>query len=172
MSFPNALTELTCSSICWILCFCVSQLVMTHLQSILENVDTPELLRQSVKCILQVAHCYPHVFSINFRVSLFYSPIYYLLCSLRYSVFILNALAHVSTGDFKMWAFFTGYGGYIGGLAHRPHSEAVGHTASLRLFAFPFYLVIILSFLIFFSNDVFGIFLGCQRSFSVTFTCI
>ncbi|TWW64306.1 Serine/threonine-protein kinase SMG1 [Takifugu flavidus] len=48
-------------------CFCVFQLVMTNLQSILENVDTPELLCQSVKCILQVAHCYPHVFSINFR---------------------------------------------------------------------------------------------------------
>uniref|UniRef100_A0A674MC73 non-specific serine/threonine protein kinase n=1 Tax=Takifugu rubripes TaxID=31033 RepID=A0A674MC73_TAKRU len=45
----------------------VMQLVMTNLQSILENVDTPELLCQSVKCILQVAHCYPHVFSINFR---------------------------------------------------------------------------------------------------------
>lgn len=42
---------------------------MSNLQSILENVDTPELLCQSVKCILQVARCYPHVFSINFRVS-------------------------------------------------------------------------------------------------------
>lgn len=45
------------------------QLVMSNLQSILENVDTPELLCQSVKCILQVARCYPHVFSTNFRVS-------------------------------------------------------------------------------------------------------
>ncbi|KAM9392172.1 serine/threonine-protein kinase SMG1 [Pholidichthys leucotaenia] len=45
----------------------VMQLVMTNLQSILENVDTPELLCQSVKCILQVARCYPHVFSTNFR---------------------------------------------------------------------------------------------------------
>lgn len=42
---------------------------MSNLQSILENVDTPELLCQSVKCILQVARCYPHVFSTNFRVS-------------------------------------------------------------------------------------------------------
>lgn len=42
---------------------------MSNLQSILENVDTPELLCQSVKCILQVARSYPHVFSTNFRVS-------------------------------------------------------------------------------------------------------
>ncbi|XP_008297822.1 serine/threonine-protein kinase SMG1 [Stegastes partitus] len=45
----------------------IMQLVMTNLQSILENVDTPELLCQSVRCILQVARCYPHVFSTNFR---------------------------------------------------------------------------------------------------------
>lgn len=58
--------------------------------------------------------------------------------------------------NFKMCAFFTGYSGYIGGLAHRPHSEAVGHTASLRSFAFPFYLVITVSFFFFFSGkDVF-----------------
>ena len=48
---------------------CVLQLVMSSLQSILENLDTPELLCQSVRCILQVARCYPHVFSTNFRVS-------------------------------------------------------------------------------------------------------
>uniref|UniRef100_A0A3Q4GZX5 SMG1 nonsense mediated mRNA decay associated PI3K related kinase n=1 Tax=Neolamprologus brichardi TaxID=32507 RepID=A0A3Q4GZX5_NEOBR len=48
----------------------IMQMVMSNLQSILENVDTPELLCQSVKCILQVAHCYPHVFSTNFRVSI------------------------------------------------------------------------------------------------------
>uniref|UniRef100_A0A8C5FT58 Serine/threonine-protein kinase SMG1 N-terminal domain-containing protein n=1 Tax=Gadus morhua TaxID=8049 RepID=A0A8C5FT58_GADMO len=42
----------------------VMQLVMSSLQSILENLDTPE---QSVKCILQVARAYPHVFSTNFR---------------------------------------------------------------------------------------------------------
>uniref|UniRef100_A0A3Q1G084 SMG1 nonsense mediated mRNA decay associated PI3K related kinase n=1 Tax=Acanthochromis polyacanthus TaxID=80966 RepID=A0A3Q1G084_9TELE len=48
----------------------IMQLVMTNLQSILENVDTPELLCQSVNCILQVARCYPHVFSTNFRVSI------------------------------------------------------------------------------------------------------
>ncbi|KAK0144339.1 Serine/threonine-protein kinase SMG1 [Merluccius polli] len=45
----------------------VMQLVMSSLQSILENLDTPELLCQSVKCILQVARSYPHVFSTNFR---------------------------------------------------------------------------------------------------------
>ncbi|XP_071393422.1 serine/threonine-protein kinase SMG1 [Centroberyx affinis] len=45
----------------------VMQLVMSSLQSILENVDTPELLCQSVTCILQVARSYPHVFSTNFR---------------------------------------------------------------------------------------------------------
>uniref|UniRef100_A0A3P9L1G2 Serine/threonine-protein kinase SMG1 N-terminal domain-containing protein n=1 Tax=Oryzias latipes TaxID=8090 RepID=A0A3P9L1G2_ORYLA len=45
----------------------IMQLVMSSLQSILENVDTPELLCQSVRCILQVARCYPHVFSTNFR---------------------------------------------------------------------------------------------------------
>ncbi|KAF7200875.1 serine/threonine-protein kinase SMG1 isoform X2 [Nothobranchius furzeri] len=45
----------------------IMQLVMSNLQSILENVDTPELLCHSVKCILQVARCYPHVFSTNFR---------------------------------------------------------------------------------------------------------
>ncbi|XP_056263705.1 serine/threonine-protein kinase SMG1 isoform X2 [Pseudoliparis swirei] len=45
----------------------VMQLVMSNLQSILENVDTPELLAHSVRCILQVARCYPHVFSTNFR---------------------------------------------------------------------------------------------------------
>ncbi|XP_035389717.1 serine/threonine-protein kinase SMG1 [Electrophorus electricus] len=45
----------------------VMQLVMSSLQSILENLDTPELLCQSVKCILLVAHCYPHIFSTNFR---------------------------------------------------------------------------------------------------------
>ncbi|KAM7372511.1 hypothetical protein PAMP_009675 [Pampus punctatissimus] len=45
----------------------VMQLVMSNLQSILENVDTPQLLCQSVCCILQVARCYPHVFSTNFR---------------------------------------------------------------------------------------------------------
>ncbi|XP_059929779.1 serine/threonine-protein kinase SMG1-like [Gadus macrocephalus] len=45
----------------------VMQLVMSSLQSILENLDTPELLCQSVKCILQVARAYPHVFSTNFR---------------------------------------------------------------------------------------------------------
>ncbi|XP_062388673.1 serine/threonine-protein kinase SMG1 isoform X3 [Sardina pilchardus] len=43
------------------------QLVMSSLQSILENLDTPELLCQSVKCILLVARCYPHIFSTNFR---------------------------------------------------------------------------------------------------------
>ncbi|KAK7938455.1 hypothetical protein WMY93_001781 [Mugilogobius chulae] len=42
-------------------------MVMNNLQSILENVDTPELLCQSVRCILQVARSYPHVFSTNFR---------------------------------------------------------------------------------------------------------
>lgn len=42
---------------------------MSSLQSILENLDTPELLCQSVKCILLVARCYPHIFSTNFRVS-------------------------------------------------------------------------------------------------------
>uniref|UniRef100_A0A8C3BLY3 non-specific serine/threonine protein kinase n=1 Tax=Cairina moschata TaxID=8855 RepID=A0A8C3BLY3_CAIMO len=46
------------------------QLVMTSLQSILENVDTPELLCKCVKCILLVSRCYPHIFSTNFRVSL------------------------------------------------------------------------------------------------------
>uniref|UniRef100_A0A672JXD5 Serine/threonine-protein kinase SMG1 n=1 Tax=Sinocyclocheilus grahami TaxID=75366 RepID=A0A672JXD5_SINGR len=45
----------------------VMQLVMSSLQSILENLDTPELLCQSVKCILLLARCYPHVFSTNFR---------------------------------------------------------------------------------------------------------
>ncbi|KAM4698242.1 serine/threonine-protein kinase SMG1 [Rhinophrynus dorsalis] len=45
----------------------VMQLVMTSLQSILENVDTPELLCQCVKCILLVSRCYPHIFSTNFR---------------------------------------------------------------------------------------------------------
>ncbi|KAL4659048.1 serine/threonine-protein kinase SMG1 isoform X1 [Arapaima gigas] len=45
----------------------VMQLVMTNLQSILENLDTPELLCQSVKCILLVARCYPHIFSASFR---------------------------------------------------------------------------------------------------------
>ncbi|XP_063555837.1 serine/threonine-protein kinase SMG1-like isoform X1 [Gorilla gorilla gorilla] len=45
----------------------VMQLVMTSLQSILENVDTPELLCKCVKCILLVAQCYPHIFSTNFR---------------------------------------------------------------------------------------------------------
>ncbi|PNI91502.1 SMG1 isoform 11, partial [Pan troglodytes] len=45
----------------------VMQLVMTSLQSILENVDTPELLCKCVKCILLVARCYPHIFSTNFR---------------------------------------------------------------------------------------------------------
>jgi len=56
----------------------VIQLVMSSLQSILENLDTPELLCQSVKCILLVARCYPHIFSTNFRVrrtsSLNFSP--------------------------------------------------------------------------------------------------
>ncbi|XP_030645489.1 serine/threonine-protein kinase SMG1 isoform X2 [Chanos chanos] len=45
----------------------VMQLVMSSLQSILENLDTPELLCQCVKCILMVARCYPHIFSTNFR---------------------------------------------------------------------------------------------------------
>lgn len=49
--------------------FSLLQLVMNSLQSILENLDTPELLCQSVKCILLVARCYPHIFSTNFRVS-------------------------------------------------------------------------------------------------------
>ncbi|XP_034047301.1 serine/threonine-protein kinase SMG1-like [Thalassophryne amazonica] len=43
------------------------QMVMSNLQTILENVDTPELLCQTVKCILQLARCYPHIFSTNFR---------------------------------------------------------------------------------------------------------
>ncbi|XP_051487660.1 serine/threonine-protein kinase SMG1 isoform X3 [Apus apus] len=43
------------------------QLVMTSLQSILENVETPELLCKCVKCILLVSRCYPHIFSTNFR---------------------------------------------------------------------------------------------------------
>ncbi|XP_065588599.1 serine/threonine-protein kinase SMG1 isoform X4 [Cyrtonyx montezumae] len=43
------------------------QLVMTSLQSILENVDTPELLCKCVKCILLLSRCYPHIFSTNFR---------------------------------------------------------------------------------------------------------
>ncbi|XP_044160054.1 LOW QUALITY PROTEIN: serine/threonine-protein kinase SMG1 [Bufo gargarizans] len=45
----------------------VMQLVMTSLQSILENLDTPELLCKCVKCILLVSRCYPHIFSTNFR---------------------------------------------------------------------------------------------------------
>ncbi|XP_048465617.1 serine/threonine-protein kinase SMG1 [Rhincodon typus] len=45
----------------------VMQLVMVSLQTVLENVDTPELLCQCVKCILLVARCYPHIFSTNFR---------------------------------------------------------------------------------------------------------
>ncbi|XP_062915129.1 serine/threonine-protein kinase SMG1 isoform X2 [Mobula hypostoma] len=45
----------------------VMQLVMISLQTVLENVDTPELLCQCVKCILLVARCYPHIFSTNFR---------------------------------------------------------------------------------------------------------
>ncbi|XP_053551228.1 serine/threonine-protein kinase SMG1 isoform X2 [Bombina bombina] len=45
----------------------VMQLVMTSLQSILENVDTPELLCKCVQCILLVSRCYPHIFSTNFR---------------------------------------------------------------------------------------------------------
>ncbi|XP_074867075.1 serine/threonine-protein kinase SMG1 isoform X1 [Carettochelys insculpta] len=45
----------------------VMQLIMTSLQSILENVDTPELLCKCVKCILLVSRCYPHIFSTNFR---------------------------------------------------------------------------------------------------------
>ncbi|XP_018612751.2 serine/threonine-protein kinase SMG1 isoform X2 [Scleropages formosus] len=45
----------------------VMQFVMSSLQSILENLDTPELLCQSVKCILLVARCYPHIFSASFR---------------------------------------------------------------------------------------------------------
>ncbi|OXB81814.1 UNVERIFIED_CONTAM: hypothetical protein H355_015011 [Colinus virginianus] len=48
------------------LCF-TFQLVMTSLQSILENVDTPELLCKCVKCILLLSRCYPHIFSTNFR---------------------------------------------------------------------------------------------------------
>ena len=56
---------------CWMFVVCnfIFQLVMTSLQSILENVDTPELLCKCVKCILLVARCYPHIFSTNFRVS-------------------------------------------------------------------------------------------------------
>uniref|UniRef100_A0A674HGV3 non-specific serine/threonine protein kinase n=1 Tax=Taeniopygia guttata TaxID=59729 RepID=A0A674HGV3_TAEGU len=49
------------------------QLVMTSLQSILENVDTPELLCKCVKCILLVSRCYPHIFSTNFRVSFLFA---------------------------------------------------------------------------------------------------
>lgn len=77
------------------------QLVMTNLQSILENVDTPELLCHSVKCILQVAHCYPHVFSINFRVSLlsidhlessiFFSYILFYIVYVGYVVCLLSS---------------------------------------------------------------------------------
>lgn len=109
---------------------CPFQLVMTNLQSNLENVDTPELLCQSVKCILQVAHCYPHVFSINFRVSLLLYTFLFCICWLMTPQLFLR---HV--------IFFTGYSGYIGGLAHRPHSEAVSHTASFRSFEFSFSLV-------------------------------
>lgn len=56
---------------CWMFMVCnfFFKLVMTSLQSILENVDTPELLCKCVKCILLVARCYPHIFSTNFRVS-------------------------------------------------------------------------------------------------------
>ena len=60
--------EVLCNKCCFWTLFCGIQLVMNNLQSILENVDTPDLLCQSVKCILQVARCYPHVFSTNFRV--------------------------------------------------------------------------------------------------------
>lgn len=51
---------------------------MANLQSILENVDTPELLCKCVKCILLVSRCYPHIFSTNFRVSGFASCFDYL----------------------------------------------------------------------------------------------
>lgn len=51
---------------------------MTSLQSILENVDTPELLCKCVKCILLLSRCYPHIFSTNFRVGL--------ICSLYFSL--------------------------------------------------------------------------------------
>ena len=54
--------------LCVVSVFFPAQLVMSSLQSILENLDTPEVLCQSVKCILLVARCYPHVFSTNFRV--------------------------------------------------------------------------------------------------------
>ncbi|XP_032817004.1 serine/threonine-protein kinase SMG1 isoform X1 [Petromyzon marinus] len=41
--------------------------VMSSLQSILENVDPPDLLCHCVHCILLLARSYPHVFSTNFR---------------------------------------------------------------------------------------------------------
>lgn len=91
---------------------------MSNLQSILENVDTPELLCQSVKCILQVAHCYPHIFSTNFRVSV--TP------------------HHETSGlsdhpkQTRCFPPPTGHSGHLGGLAHRPHSEAGRHSAGLR----------------------------------------
>uniref|UniRef100_A0A8C4X082 Uncharacterized protein n=1 Tax=Eptatretus burgeri TaxID=7764 RepID=A0A8C4X082_EPTBU len=43
------------------------QLVMRNLQSLLENVDSPELLNQCVSCMLLLARSYPHVFSSSFR---------------------------------------------------------------------------------------------------------
>ncbi|KAK2533370.1 Smg1 [Columba guinea] len=55
------------------------QLVMTSLQSILENVDTPELLCKCVKCILLVSRCYPHIFSTNFRRVLVVKTLYWCL---------------------------------------------------------------------------------------------
>lgn len=72
------------------------------------------------------------------------SPLTYLASSI-----FCSSIPILYCMNFKMCAFFTGYSGYIGGLAHRPHSEAVSHTASLRSFAFPFYLVITVSFFFF-----------------------
>ena len=43
-------------------------MVLNHLQTLLENADTPELLMSVINVILQLTKIYPHVFSDYFRV--------------------------------------------------------------------------------------------------------
>lgn len=105
--YSKALQRCTVDGAC-----CVFQMVMSNLQSILENVDTPELLCQSVKCILQVAHCYPHVFSTNFRVSIvpWLRPTG-ALCS-------DHSISDLSSHCPDVFCCLTGHCGHPGGLAH------------------------------------------------------
>lgn len=49
---------------------CLLKMVMANVQTLLENADTPDLLKSVINVILHIAKVYQHVFNAHFRVSI------------------------------------------------------------------------------------------------------